>query len=103
MGESTKRLRYTYELKCETIKNLKTELKDQKYRRITASMQGLSKWLKSADKIVGKVDKSTDKIVGKVNKAADKIVSKVNDVIQPVPDVNRLTKADNRLTKPDNR
>ena len=74
--ESTKRPRYTYELKCEIIKKLKDGIKRSKIQKDYGIHAGtLSKWLKSADKIEGKVNKSTDKIV-----------DKVNGEIQPVPE-----------------
>ena len=55
--DSTKRPRYTYELKCEIIKKLKDGIKRTKIQKDYGVHAGtLSKWLKSADKIVGKVN-----------------------------------------------
>merc|ERR1711895_218598 len=65
-----------YQLKCEIIKKIKDEIKRSKIQKDHGIHAGtLSKWLKSADKIEGKVNKSTDKIV-----------DKVNGEIQPVPE-----------------
>ena len=74
--ESKKNPHYTYELKYEIIKKLKDGIKRSKIQKDYGIHAGtLSKWLKSADKIEGKVNKSTDKIV-----------DKVNGEIQPVPE-----------------
>ena len=74
--ESKKKPSYTYELKYEIIKKLKDGIKRSKIQKDYGIHAGtLSKWLKSADKIEGKV-----------NKLTDKIVDKVNDKIQPVPE-----------------
>ena len=55
--DSKQEPRYTYELKCEIIKKVKDGIKRSKIQEdYGIHAETLSKWLKSADKIVGKVD-----------------------------------------------
>ena len=55
--ESKKNPRYTYELKCEIIQKVKDGIKRSKIQEdYGIHAETLSRWLNSADKVVGKVN-----------------------------------------------